>query len=383
MLLKCLIFKTSQHLKDSTQCGIQTWSGRCQLSLAMPEIRREGDVKITCAHAVLFGDGHQSIFIGIHVPIVLGFLWWDGWPYLIYCLLTMACTGMDPLLCHYCLMGVWRWTCMNIHLGVSINGGPPNGWCISWKFPLKRGSLRPPEPSPEPCWIWLGFAPKPPRPSPEPSPEPCWTWPAFAPKPPRPFSDFSGTLLNVTWLCTGASQTFPGTFGTFSGISLNVTRRLHQCTPELFWAEKSIKLCFWGMILWPKWGKIMTKVINFLANSDLWPKWWWFMTQVINFRHGMIYDQSDGNLWPEWFPYPTKGWFGGTSILGHIHLPLCKKRCSLGCQGLAPMPISMQLAGVFICAWIPVAKNQQNHLIFNRFIFHTSSTIFDPYPLVS
>jgi hypothetical protein len=48
--------------------------------------------------------------------------------------------------------------------------------------------------------------------------------------------------------------------------------------------------------------------------------------------------------------------------LGHIHLPLYKKRCSLGCQGLAPMPISMQLANVFICAWIPVAKNQHNHL---------------------
>ena len=27
---------------------------------------------------------------------------------------------------------------------------------------------------------------------------------------------FSGTLLNLTWLCTKASQTFFGTFGTFS-----------------------------------------------------------------------------------------------------------------------------------------------------------------------
>jgi len=35
---------------------------------------------------------------------------------------------------------------------------------------------------------------------------------------------FSGTLLNLTWLCTKASQTFPGTFsGTFSGTVLNVT----------------------------------------------------------------------------------------------------------------------------------------------------------------
>ena len=31
------------------------------------------------------------------------------------------------------------------------------------------------QPSPEPCWTWLGFAPKPPTPSLEPSPERCWT----------------------------------------------------------------------------------------------------------------------------------------------------------------------------------------------------------------
>ena len=46
------------------------------------------------------------------------------------------------------------------------------------------------------------------------TPEPCWTWP----------------------LCTKASHTFSGTFGTF-GTSLNLTRRLHQSTPEPFWAE--------------------------------------------------------------------------------------------------------------------------------------------------
>ena len=54
---------------------------------------------------------------------------------------------------------------------------------------------------------------------------------------------FSGTLLNVTWLRTKASHTFSGTFGTFPtfpGTSLNLTRRLHQCTPELFWAEDPI-----------------------------------------------------------------------------------------------------------------------------------------------
>ena len=35
---------------------------------------------------------------------------------------------------------------------------------------------------------------------------------------------FYGTLLNLTWLCTKASQTFSGTSGTFSGTSLNLTR---------------------------------------------------------------------------------------------------------------------------------------------------------------
>ena len=97
-------------------------------------------------------------------------------------------------------------------------------------------------------WTWLGFAarlpgtfsgnllrnpvepdlalhqslPASPEPAPEPSPEPCWTWPVSAPK------------------------TFYGTFGTFSGTSLNLTRRLHQCTPELFWAEDPISLRCWG-----------------------------------------------------------------------------------------------------------------------------------------
>ena len=61
------------------------------------------------------------------------------------------------------------------------------------------------------------------EPSPEPSPEPCWTWLGFAPR-------------------------LPGTFsGTFSGTSLNLTRRLHQRTPELFWAEDPISLCCWGI----------------------------------------------------------------------------------------------------------------------------------------
>ena len=329
MLLKCLIFKTSQNLKDSTQCGIQTWSGRCQLSLAMPEIRREGDVKITCAHAVLFGDGHQSIFIGIHVPIELGFLWWDGWLYLIYCLLTMARTGMDPLLCHYCLMGVWRWTCMNIHLGVSIIWGIPPWMVYFMEIPTKKGEPpRPPEPSPEPCWIWLGFAPKPPRPSPESSLEPCWTCP--------------GTLLNLTWLCTKASQTFSGTFSgtllnltclctkvsqTFFGLLRNPVERdlaLHRSLPDLPWNLRNLLRNFverdpapapmhtWAFLGWKihsimlLGNDFMTKVMeNYDQGDQLFGKLW-FMTKVM-----VTYGPSDqlspwNDLWPKWWKFMTK-----------------------------------------------------------------------------
>jgi hypothetical protein len=76
----------------------------------------------------------------------------------------------------------------------------------------------------------------------------------------------STILLNLTWLCTKAFQTFSGTFGTFSGTSLNLTRHLHECTPELFWAEDPISLRCWGIKVWrgketledwnctPKWG---------------------------------------------------------------------------------------------------------------------------------
>ena len=154
-----------------------------------------------------------------------------------------------------------------------------------------------------PCWTWPGSAPKPPRTF---RSETCWTLTWLCTKASHTFSDtFAGTLLHLTWLCTKASQTFSGTFsgtllnltwfctkasrnllrnllwtpvepdlalhkslpdllqnllrnilrnpveswrgsapkppkpssgtfGTFSGTSLNLTRRLHQCTPELF-----------------------------------------------------------------------------------------------------------------------------------------------------
>ena len=51
---------------------------------------------------------------------------------------------------------------------------------------------------------------------------------------------------HLSWVSvsTKASQTFSKNFGTFSGTSLNLIRRLPQCTPELFWAED---LCCWWL----------------------------------------------------------------------------------------------------------------------------------------
>ena len=69
--------------------------------------------------------------------------------------------------------------------------------------------LLPNLPSPEPCWTWPGSAPKPPRPSLEPSPEPS---------------------LEPDHALHQSPQTFSGTF---SGPSLNLTRRLHQSLPNL------------------------------------------------------------------------------------------------------------------------------------------------------
>ena len=98
-------------------------------------------------------------------------------------------------------------------------------------------------------WTWLGYTPKPPKPSPDFSSEPYWTWLRSVPKPPRTFSgNFSGTLLNLTYLCIKASQTFTGFFsgtfsGTFSGIFsgtlLNLiwpnTKRSYNFFRNLFW----------------------------------------------------------------------------------------------------------------------------------------------------
>ena len=74
---------------------------------------------------------------------------------------------------------------------------------------------------------------------------------------------FSGTLLNLTWLCTKASQTFSVAFSgtllnltwlctkasqTLSGTLLNLTWGCTKASqrPELFWAEDPISVRCWG-----------------------------------------------------------------------------------------------------------------------------------------
>ena len=210
------------------------------------------------------------------------------------------------------------------------------GW--TWPGSAPKPPRPSPEPSPEPCWTWPGSAPKPPRPSPEPapescwtwpwlctkvfrpspepSPEPCWTWPGSAPKPPATFSEtFFGTLLNLLrkavepdlalhqslpdllWNLRNLLQNLvepdpapaPVHTGAILGWRtwLNLTRRLHQCTPELFWAEDTIG------------GK----------------KTWCVLLQIL--FDGRVERMSSHVRKGEWF----SGWEGCllTSFMSHVH----------------------------------------------------------------
>ena len=86
-----------------------------------------------------------------------------------------------------------------------------------------------------------------------------WTWPSSAPKPPRPgtFSGtFSGTLLNVTWLCTKEpGWTWPGActsaHRSYSGLK----------TPLAYAGEKQIR--FWKVSSPQIWGASINKTQYF------------------------------------------------------------------------------------------------------------------------
>ena len=69
---------------------------------------------------------------------------------------------------------------------------------------------------------------------PEPSPEICWTWLGFAPSLPGTLSGtFSGTLLNLTGLCTKASwNLLRNLFRNFQN-PVEPDRSLHQSLPDL------------------------------------------------------------------------------------------------------------------------------------------------------
>ena len=91
-----------------------------------------------------------------------------------------------------------------------------------------------------------------------------WTWPSSAPKPPRPgtFSGtFSGTLLNVTWLCTKEpGWTWPGActsaHRSYSGLK----------TPLAYAGEKQIR--FWKVSSPQIWGVSINKTQYFQHFQD-------------------------------------------------------------------------------------------------------------------
>ena len=155
------------------------------------------------------------------------------------------------------------WLCTKASLLRNLLRNPESSAEPCWTWP--GSAPKPPRPSlepMEPCWSWPGSAPKPPKSSPQASPERCWTWPGSTPKPPRPSPEpspehdlalhqslpdlhryifsgtLSGTLLNLTWLCTKASQTF-----TFSGTLLNLTwsRTSKSILRPYCWAISSSK----------------------------------------------------------------------------------------------------------------------------------------------
>ena len=64
------------------------------------------------------------------------------------------------------------------------------------------------------------------EPPPELSLQPCWTWLGFAPRLPGTFSGtFSGTLLNLTWLCTKAFRPSPEPRWPWPGACTSAHRR--------------------------------------------------------------------------------------------------------------------------------------------------------------
>jgi len=62
---------------------------------------------------------------------------------------------------------------------------------------------------------------------------------------------------------TKASQTFSATF---SETSLNLTRRLHQYTPELFWAEDPISFRWWGKNIVKYVGLVLFAYRNYILQ---------------------------------------------------------------------------------------------------------------------
>ena len=126
----------------------------------------------------------------------------------------------------------WTWLGFAPRLPKSFSGTLLN---LTWRLPdLLRNPVEPVEPD---LALHPGFL--------EPSlefPEPCWTWPVSAPNPRKIRLRIKkiGKNHRITYT---KSYTFSGTFGTFSGTSLNLTRCLHQCTGAILgWRPRQLTL---------------------------------------------------------------------------------------------------------------------------------------------
>ena len=156
------------------------------------------------------------------------------------------------------------------------------------------------------CWTWPGPAPKIPKPSPGPSLK-------SSPEPVEPLHQSLPDLLqnllrNPVEPDLALHQSLPEPF--FG----NLTRRLHQCTPELFWAEDPISLRCWGKRLGLECAKTRLTCDEQLA-----------VICVVVFIYHL---KSSGTNTPCVQPCPTKA-FGGKQgsniIFPRVRVKICLK----------------------------------------------------------
>ena len=166
-----------------------------------------------------------------------------------------------------------RWRLQRITKGCKILAGTITGWWLTypsekyesqlgWLFPIywnKQASVV--SPTVATFYFYKSFSKPSLGPSLKPSPEPVEPDLALHHGflEPSPSGTFSGTLLNLTWLCTKASQTFSVAF---SGTLLNLT---WLCTK----ASQTFSVAFSGTLLNLTW--LCTKGLPDLVRNPVEP----------------------------------------------------------------------------------------------------------------